>query len=163
MSHSYLPVCLLQLFSLVWVVSLFLFSLPSLYIIHCLFWVYNGGYFGWLLFIYWSWPGGVGWFYFNLVKIWIFGWSIPKLYYLGLIWIGLLCGLAFFHCCHGDSTWLLLLGFILATFFGGFQTPRWHSQKWAIPCYLNPPSRQSLPPPLQQQRPLLQRQNLECL
>lgn len=39
MSHVYLPVCLLKLFSLVWVVSLFLFafSLPSLHILHCLF------------------------------------------------------------------------------------------------------------------------------
>lgn len=53
-------------------------------------------------------------------------------------------------------------GFLLLDFIWGIlPMPHRYWQKWAIPCYLNPPLQQR--PPLQQQHPLLQRQNLESL
>lgn len=170
MSHGFLPVCLLKLFTLVWVVSLFLsaLSLPLLYILHCLFFGLQRGLF-WL--DVFSFVGSdrmvLDNFYNFTLKFWILLWSVnSKTFNWALLWFGPLFWLAFVHCCDGDST-----GSFGCTFWGLFwylslgdlEQPRRYSQKWAIPCYLNPPSRQSPPPPLQQQRPLLQRQNPESL
>lgn len=158
-SHGYFPVCLLKLFSLVWVLSLFLsaFSLPSLHILHCLFLVYNGGYFGWLFFnIYFLVMTGQCWIIWRLlfslkIRVFLLFLANSKWSLLGFIWIDLSFGFFFSSLSQRWLHWLfwlLFCGLFCLLSMGISNTPAgtrrngrflaiWtHPRSWAhpLPC-----------------------------
>lgn len=170
--------------SLVWVVSLFLFSLPSLHILHCVFYCFSTG-----AILFWFLIGcfsetdlTCSSILFTLIWLTFLVHALVARQHIfcfpGLIWIGFM----FWLCigCSGDPIFFLGSSFFncfltfyfgswflfIHSFFGGVWWNLWiplpYSQKWAIPCYLNPPWRLSPPPP-QQRRPLPQPPSPECL